>query len=142
MTQPVLAGWFTLDEHNPRLIGSRCRACGTYHFPPQSVYCRNPACVSDSFEQVQLSNTGTLWSFTNACYAPPLPYYYEGEFEPYAIAAVELEQEKMVVLGQAVRGTGVDDLQVGMNMELALETIAGEHGERLTWKWRPAGDAA
>lgn len=144
MVRPLLEGWFTLDERQPCLIGTRCVACGTYHFPPQSIYCRNPACDGDELEQVELSRSGRLWSFTNACYAPPPPYVYDDPFQPYAIAAVELAAERMVVLGQVVRGLDVQDLEIGMPMELALETLPAADGEsRLTWKWRPAaGEAA
>jgi|SRR5690625_392595 len=145
MTAPVLEGWFAGDEAAPHLIGTRCTNCGTFHFPPQTVFCRNPGCGSDELEEVPLSRSGKLWSFTNACYPPPPPYVCEEPFEPYAIAAVELAKEGMVVLGQVVSGTGAEALRIGMEMELALETIpaqSGEqHGERLTWKWRPAGGA-
>lgn len=142
MTAPVLEGWFTQDAEKPQLIGTRCNGCGTYHFPPQTVFCRNPACASDQLEEVRLSRSGTLWSFTNACYPPPPPYVYDDPFEPYAIAAVELAEEGMVVLGQVVKGTGIERLEIGMEMELALESIPAQDGEpRMTWKWRPAGGA-
>jgi uncharacterized OB-fold protein len=59
-------------------------------------------------------------------------------FEPYAIAAVELEREKMIVLGQVVPGVGVDQLAVGMEMELVLGTLfEDEQNEYVVWKWRP-----
>lgn len=138
MTAPVIENWFTQDSGSPRLLGTCCEACGTYHFPPQRVFCRNPDCDSDAFEDVELSSAGRLWSFTDACYAPPPPYVYDEPFEPYAIAAVELEDERMVVLGQVIRGVGIDDLAIGMDMTLALEAIPGNDGERLTWKWQPA----
>src|SRR5699024_3174011 len=141
VTAPVLEGWFTQDEKAPHLIGTRCTNCGTYHFPPQAVFCRNPACGSDELEEVQLSRSGKLWSFTNACYPPPPPYVCEEPIEPHAIAAVELAEEQMVVLGQVVKGTDIEGLEIGLEMELALETIPAQDGERLTWKWRPAGGA-
>lgn len=143
MTEPVLEGWFTQDEAAPRLLGSCCEVCGTYHFPPQTLFCRNPACDSDALTQVELSRTGRLWSFTNACYSPPPPYVANEPFEPYAIAAVELADEQLVVLGQVVDGFGVDDLQIGMDMELTLGTLPAESGEaKLTWKWRPTDGGA
>ena len=63
---PVLPGWFTTGAE-PHLIGSRCSACGTYYFPKLESFCRNPACESTQFETVELSRTGKLWSFTDAC---------------------------------------------------------------------------
>jgi uncharacterized OB-fold protein len=85
-----------------------------------------------------LSRTGLIWSYTNACYQPPPPFVAPEPFEPYAIAAVQLEKEQMVVLGQVVKGTDVSDLQVGMPVELVLEPLhETEEDIKLTWKWQP-----
>ena len=139
---PAIEGWFTLDEQAPHLLGSRCDACGTYFFPKQDTYCRNPDCDSTDFSEVELSRTGTLWSYTNACYQPPEPFVAPDPFEPYAIAAVQLEAEQMVVLGQVVAGVGVEDLTVGMPMELVLETLhEDDDSEKVTWKWKPGAAA-
>jgi uncharacterized OB-fold protein len=135
---PAIAGWHTMDPDEPHLIGTRCTDCGTYFFPRQSSYCKNPACDSTDFEEVELSRTGTIWSYTNACYQPPEPFVAPDPFQPYAIAAVELEEEQMVVLGQVVDGVGVDDLKVGMPVELVLETLhEDEEDTKVTWKWKP-----
>ena len=142
MNPPVVEGWFTLDDANPSLLGSRCTSCGTYYFPKQSNFCRNPDCEGEEFEETPLSNRGTLWSFTNACYKPPEPYVAEEPFVPYAIAAVQLDAEKMIVLGQVVKGIGVEALKAGMPMQLVLEDVPGLDGARRTWKWKPVENAA
>ncbi len=135
---PVLEGWFTLDANKPHLLGSKCSICGTYYFPKISLFCKNPECNSETFEEVQLSRSGKLWSFTNACYQPPEPFISPDPFVPYAIAAVELEKEKMTVLGQVVEGVGVESLKAGMEMELVLETLFEDsESKKLTWKWKP-----
>lgn len=134
---PAIEGWHTMDDQ-PRLIGSQCTACETYFFPAQFDFCRNPRCDSTDFQSRELSRTGLLWSFTNACYQPPAPFVSPEPFEPYAIAAVQLEKEQMVVLGQIVKGISVDQLRVGMPMELVLETLhETEEDYKVTWKWRP-----
>ncbi len=139
----ALEGWFTLDEHAPQLLGSRCRSCGTCYFPKQSLYCRNPACDSTEFDEAPLSRRGTLWSCTNAAYAPPEPYVAATPYEPFAIAAVELAAEKMVVLGQVVAGVGPEDLRVGQTMELVLETLSEDaESIKLIWKWKPVTETA
>ena len=144
--QPEVAaieGWYTIDTDSPHLIGSRCAACGTYFFPKQDHFCKNPACDSTEFNEVELSRTGTLWSYTNACYQPPEPFVAADPFEPYAIAAVELDAEKMVVLGQVIEGVDVQQLKVGMAMELVLETLhEDEEDTKIIWKWKPAEAAA
>lgn len=134
---PAIEGWHTMDA-KPRLIGTQCTACGTYFFPKQSQYCKNPQCDSTDFSEVELSRTGHVWSYTNACYKPPEPFVAAEPFEPYAIAAVQLEQEQMVVLGQVAHGLGVEDLKVGMPMELVLEPLhETEEDIKVTWKWQP-----
>jgi hypothetical protein len=137
-TVAALEGWFTLDVEKPHLLGTQCKSCGTYYFPKQSVFCKNPACNGESFDEVQLSRTGKIWSFTNACYQPPEPYVAADPYVPYTIIAVELEKEKMVVLGQAVEGVDVSQLKAGMNVELVLEKLfEDEQSIKMTWKWKP-----
>ncbi|MHB8439239.1 MAG: Zn-ribbon domain-containing OB-fold protein [Acidimicrobiales bacterium] len=135
-------GWFTLDESAPALLGSHCRSCGTYAFPAESFLCRNPACASTDFEQVELSRRGTVWSYTDARYQPPAPYVAADPYEPFCIAAVELAEEKMVVMGQVVPGVSVADLAVGDEVELVLDTLYEDDEHRyLVWKWKPLGAA-
>lgn len=135
---PAIDGWFTLDDAAPQLIGTRCQSCGTYFFPKESFACRNPRCGASELEETPLSRRGTLWSFTDNRYPPPQPYVAPDPFEPYAVAAVELEREKMVVLGQVVKGVGCDALRAGMEMELVLDTLYRDgENDVVTWKWRP-----
>ncbi len=135
---PVIEGWFTTLDGKPHLVGSRCTSCGTYYFPKLGLYCRNPACEGEVFEEVPLSRRGTVWSFTNAMYQPPEPFVAEDPHVPYTILAVELAHEKMIVLGQGVRGLECADLAVGMEVELVLDTLfATDEQETLTWKWAP-----
>jgi uncharacterized OB-fold protein len=139
---PAAPGWFTLDEADPRLLGSRCKSCGAIFFPREGAFCRNPACAGREFEEVALGRRGRLWSATDNHYAPPAPYVSADPFEPYAIAAVELEAEKMVVLGQVVPGVGARDLEVGQEMELVLGTLFEDADcEYVVWKWRPVHGA-
>lgn len=136
---PAMEGWFSMDAEDPHLLGTQCRSCKTYFFPRETGFCRNPGCASTEFDEVPLSRRGRLWSFTNNCYKPPAPYVSPEPFEPYAIAAVELEAERMVVLGQVVPGVGVDRLAAGLEMELVLDTLyEDDDHEYLVWKWRPA----
>ena len=67
-------GWFTTDP--PALLGQRCGRCETIAFPPTSRFCPNPACDGgeDDLAPHGLAPTGTIWSYTDARYAPPPPY--------------------------------------------------------------------
>jgi uncharacterized OB-fold protein len=136
---PAVEGWFTLDEP-PALLGSRCDSCGTFAFPKEASFCRNPVCDSTAFTEVALSRRGTIWSYTDARYQPPPPYVPTSDpHEPFAIVAVELAAEKMVVMGQVIAGIGVDDLRIGMEVELVVDTLfEDDDSVHLIWKWRKA----
>jgi uncharacterized protein len=135
---PAVEGWFTLDPERPALLGSRCTTCGAVFFPRETSFCRNPACAGRDFEDTELSRRGTLWSFTDNRYQPPPPYVSPDPFEPYAIAAVELEAEQMVVLGQLVPGVDIADLRGGQPVELVLGPLySDDDHEYLVWKWKP-----
>jgi uncharacterized protein len=137
---PAVEGWFTTDD-DPALLGNRCTTCGTVFFPKASFFCPNPACAGEEFEETRLSRRGRIWSYTDAQYQPPPPYVPRGaEHTPFAIAAVELADEQMVVLGQVADGYGVDDLEVGQQVELVIEELfSDDDNDYLVYKWKPIG---
>ena len=129
---PAVDGFFTTDPE-PALLGTRCSTCGTYHFPAETFFCRNPACDGTALEQVTLSRRGKVWSWTMNRYAAPPPFPQTEPFEPYGVAAVELAEERMIVLGML---TGAfEDLRIGDEVELVVEPHVD--GETLIWKWKP-----
>ena len=108
----AVEGFF--DPETQSLIGSKCQGCGTYSFPAKSGLCGNPRCMSDQFDVA----------------ADP--------FVPFSIAAVELEAEGLVVLGQVVAGVANADLKVGMEMEVVTDVLySDDEGNKLVWKFRP-----
>jgi len=136
---PAIDGWFVADGELAHLIGSMCKGCGSYFFPKETFFCRNPSCRSGEFEELALSRTGKLWSFTDNRYPPPAPYVAPDPFVPYIVAAVELDREKMVVLGQFASDVSIGDLKAGMAMELVIDTLyEDDDSEYLVWKWRPS----
>ena len=146
--RPAIEGWFTIDDE-PTLLGNRCTTCGTVFFPKASFFCRNPACAGEEFAETPLSRRGRIWSFTDAQYQPPPPYIPRGAldggdaFTPFALAAVELADEQMVVLGQVADGFGVDDLAVGQQVELVVEDLyADDDHDYVVYKWKPTAEVA
>ncbi|NRQ39293.1 Zn-ribbon domain-containing OB-fold protein [Nonomuraea sp. NN258] len=127
----AIDGWFAIDDDGTHLIGTRCGDCGTVCFPPRAGSCPNPGCGSENLAPARLSRRGRVWSYTNACYAPPEPYVSARPYEPVTLAAVELAEEGLVVLGQ-VRDLTVDDLEVGMELELTHGPLADGP---LVWMW-------
>lgn len=154
---PVVEGWFTGEPGADfRLLGTRCRNCGSVFFPREDSFCRNPACAGTDFDEFPLSRTGHVWSYTDARYRTPPPYPTDPDlpWRPYTLVAVELAAERMVVLGQAAPGVTPADLAVGMPVELvpgligsagsadgtgSADGAGGADGpdDRLTWHWRP-----
>jgi hypothetical protein len=132
---PDVQPWFA-DDDEPHLIGSRCAECGTYAFPPETFSCRNPRCASSTLKAVPLSRRGRVWSFVVNHYAAPPPTPSPEPFEPYAVAAVELDEERMVVLGRVADGSDLSMLRVGQQMEVVIEPIIGGFEESV-WKWKP-----
>jgi uncharacterized OB-fold protein len=131
-------GWFTEDADGAALIGSRCTTCGTVAFPALTFACRNPGCAGTELEPARLSRTGTVWSATDARYQPPPPFVpHAEEHVPFAIAAVELPAEQLVVLGQVADGVTPEQLPVGTPVELVIDTLFEDDEHEYTiWKWR------
>jgi uncharacterized OB-fold protein len=135
---PAIEGWFTLDEREPSLLGLHDARSGTYFFPKDVAVSRAPGFADAPLEEVALSRRGRLWSWTTNHYAPPEPYVSPDPFVPYTVAAVELAVERMVVLGQLAPGVEPSALEVGMEMELVLDTLFEDDAKRyLVWKWKP-----
>jgi uncharacterized protein len=139
---PAVEGWFTTDEDEPHLLGTRGTESGSYFFPPSLAVSANPAAPFEAREPVELSRRGTVWSWTTNHYAPPEPYVQPDPFVPYTVVAVELAEEQMVVLGALAPHVDPDVLRVGMDVELVLGTLfADDEHEYSVWQWVPAGAA-
>ncbi len=127
-------GWFETGD-DPHLVGLKCGECGTYAFPPVALACPNPGCAgtADDLAPTPLSRTGKVWSYSVNHYEAPEPSVRQS---PYAVAAVELAEEQMVVLGQVVPAD-LDKLAVGAGAELTVGTLyEDDESEYLVWRWR------
>ena len=134
----AIEGWFTLDPENPQLLGLHDPESNTYFFPKDVSVSRAPGHSRAELEEVALSQTGKLWSYTTNHYKPPEPYVAPDPFTPYTVAAVELTEERIVVLGQLAPETKPSDLEVGQEMELCLGTLyEDDENEYIVWKWKP-----
>lgn len=134
---PAVEGWFTTGDE-PALIGSRGVESGSYFFPKAVAVSANPRAPFEERVEVELSRRGKVWSYTTNHYQPPPPYISPDPFEPYTVVAVELEQERMVVLGLLAEGADPASLKVGQAVELVLGTLfTDDEGEHVVWKWRP-----
>jgi uncharacterized OB-fold protein len=135
---PAAEGWFTMDEAAPALVGARGAQSGSFFWPTAIATSGNPSAPGEARDEVELSRTGRLWSWTTNHYQPPEPYVAPDPFVPYTVCAVELEQESMVVLGQLATAADPELLEVGMEMELVLGTLfEDDDNEYVVWQWAP-----
>jgi uncharacterized OB-fold protein len=135
---PAIDGWFRMDAEDPRLLASRCTTCSTYVFPPASFFCPNPDCTGREFEELALSRRGRVWSWSTNHYPPPPPYVAADPFVPYTVVAVELADERIVVLGQLAEGVDPSVLTVGAEVELTLGTLFSDDvHDYVVWNWKP-----
>lgn len=137
---PAVEGIFTMDEQNPRLIGGKGIGRESYFFP-KDLAGADPAGIAmgtPEREEVLLSSTGTVWSYTTASYPPPAPYVVTRDpWEPFVLVAVELP-EKIVILGPMADEVSLDDMRIGMKVELGLATLyEDDEHEYISWEWRP-----
>lgn len=112
---------FTVDR--TALLGSRCRDCAAYTFPRQGGC---PRCTGADMEDVPLSRTGTLWTWTVQGFRPKPPYTGTGAYEPFGVGYVELPGQLLV----ETRLTGTDpaELAIGMPVELAIVPFRDDPG--------------
>jgi len=94
--------------------------------------------------ETELSRRGKVWSYTDARYQPPPPYVVPGdEHVPFAIAAVHLAEEGLVVMGQVVAGVGVGELTVGTEMAVVVDVLfSDDETDHLVWKWKPVTETS
>jgi uncharacterized protein len=140
MTQmPVAEGLFTWPADEPRLIGSRCGACGIITFPTQDSC---PRCASTDMEEHLLGRRGRLWAWTTQDFPPPAPPYSGPagrDFVPFGVGYVELPGEVKVETRLTVADPEV--LEIGMEMELTVVPFRTDDdgNEIVSFAFRPVG---
>ncbi|MGF7233874.1 MAG: Zn-ribbon domain-containing OB-fold protein [Frankia sp.] len=120
MSQVAFApGVFTWPADEPRLIGSRCEACGAITFPIKPSC---PRCGRPDMEQRLLPRRGTLVAWTTQSFLPKEPYA-SGEtdetFVPYGVGLVQLGDEVRV----EARLTEADPVKLTFGMDVELTVV-------------------
>jgi uncharacterized protein len=135
---PVAEGLFTWPADDPRLIGSRCAACGIVTFPSQESCAR---CASTDMVEHLLPSKGRLWAWTTQDFPPPPPYAGPSgdAFVPFGIGYVELDGE--VRVESRLTEADPEQLRAGLEMELVIVPFRtdDEGSEIVTFAFRPAG---
>jgi len=134
---PAVDGWFTTGDE-PALLASRGVDTGSYFFPKNLAFSRNPAAPTEELAEVELSRRGRVWSWATNHYQPPEPYVAPDPFVPYTVLAVELETEQMIVLGPLAPDADPASLHVGTEVELTTGTLyEDDEHEYVVWQWKP-----
>jgi len=116
--------WFGLVNYSPytkvsefaqylkdgHLMGSKCKKCGAYSFPPRAD-CDN--CLSGEFEFIEVSGKARLHTFTKIVAAPT---GFE-DVAPYIVGVVDLEEG-----GRALAwfGESINEEDIKIDMELQV----------------------
>jgi uncharacterized OB-fold protein len=126
-----------------KLVGTRCRSCGTLHVPPRPIC---PACHGEEMAWAELSGRGRLVAFTAIHVAPTamIEAGY-GRDNPYCAGIVELDEGPKIsaqILG--VDATQPQGIAIGTPLrivfaELPIESSAeqerdGKQQIRLAFK--------
>jgi uncharacterized OB-fold protein len=137
---PVAQDLFSWTDDSAALVGSRCSGCSTYYFP-QSLSCRNPACIAKQVERTEFGAEGRLYSYTVQSYRPPALFRTD-DWAPYAIGLVDLPEGVRVLA--MLTGCAPDDLAIDMPLALTVRPLyTAESGEEVvTYMYQPAGAGA
>jgi uncharacterized OB-fold protein len=98
-----------------KVMGTRCKPCGTIHFPPVADCAE---CLSSDVEWFEVKGTGKLVSFSKLMYGP---VGFEDDL-PYSIALLDYGDYK--VFGRIDKSIPDDELSVGMPMQTEPVTLS------------------
>jgi uncharacterized OB-fold protein len=131
---PVEEGYFTVPGDPtvaPRLLGSRCGACGEHFFPRRLVCAR---CLAEGCEDIELGPRGRLWTWTYV--HVPLFAKKDARVDAYGVGQVDLPEGPRV---QSILRGEAGDFSIGMEMELDLESLRTDDDGRevVIFRFRP-----
>jgi hypothetical protein len=97
-----------------KVMGTRCKKCGTMHFPPVADCAE---CLSSDVEWFEVTGTGKLISFSKLTYGP---VGFEEDL-PYSVALLDYGDYK--VFGRIAKDIPDEALSIGMAMKTEPITL-------------------
>ena len=122
----VLSFYQFLNED--KLMGSRCKKCGTLFSPPRPICI---TCNGDEMEWAELKGKGKLLTFTSINIGPPwmIEQGYDRQ-HPYCSGVVGLEEEvKIDARIEGVEASKPETIKIGM--PLTVEFLHRGEGKNL-----------
>ena len=122
----IREGTFLKESAGGILLGNRCRSCDQVFFPKVSLCMK---CLSHELEEVRLSQTGILYSYT-VSYMPSTHIQ-----APYVIGYIDMPEGVRIF---APLKTSNKPLEIGMEMKVVIETLWQEGDKKIIgYKFSP-----
>ena len=120
------AAHFALLKDDKKLMGVRCRSCGTLSAAPRPICV---SCHSKDLEWREFSGRATLATFTCISVVPvSMSKRGYGRENPYCAGVVKLEEGPRVsALIIGVDGNNPQDIKTGMDLVLDVENLDPEN---------------
>ncbi|HZK18460.1 MAG TPA: Zn-ribbon domain-containing OB-fold protein [Clostridia bacterium] len=97
-----------------KLVGSKCKRCGSIYFPPRAD-CAN--CLGNEMDWHEINGDGKIVSFTKLSYAP---VGFEDKL-PYILALVEFGGVK--AFGHLSKEINESEIEVGMSVKPSIVNL-------------------
>jgi uncharacterized OB-fold protein len=136
--RPIKPGFFTVPDdlsETPKLLGTRCEACGEYFYPRRGVCAK---CMSRQTAEVELEARGTLYSYTFV-HLPLFGSTNMEHAEGYGVGQVDLPEGPRV---QAPLAGKQAEFKVGQSLRGELDVLRDDDGtDVMIVRFRPLGEA-
>lgn len=115
---------FLEELKNNKLMGVKCKKCGTKYLPPRA-HC---PCGSTEIEWYEAPKQGKLLTYTLVAFPPESM----NKYAPYILAIAELDDGSRILAH--ITDVTPKNLQLGMRVQVIPHQISAD---RLTFKFRP-----
>jgi len=124
LPQTQLVTKFLEELKNERLMGTRCRKCGTKYLPPRA-HCK---CGSEDVEWFEASHRGKILTYTLIGFPPKSM----SKHAPYVVAIAELEDGSRLLA--QLTGVTLKTLRVGMPVQVASRPLSKD---KIVYEFKP-----
>ena len=122
-------GPFTIEQfykyvEQGKLMGGRCKKCGTIYLPPRPLCTK---CFSKDFEWVEISPKGKLLTYT-IIHVAPVQFQ---SMAPYAVGIVQLENG--LKIPGMIRDVEHEKIEIGMELQVGFEKPSATASQWPQW---------
>ena len=120
---------FTIEQfykyvEQGKLMGGRCKKCGTIYLPPRPLCTK---CFSKDFEWVEISPKGKLLTYT-IIHVAPVQFQ---SMAPYAVGIVQLENG--LKIPGMIRDVEHEKIEIGMELQVGFEKPSATASQWPQW---------